>query len=87
MQEVLYVRSTIFDLLQFNWLISTGQLSSMNYPLFNRVFRLLEMIINFMFKMSEDKVLNYEEYPETPDPFRQKLLKDFKVHFVLTADG
>jgi hypothetical protein len=45
------------------------------------------MIINFMFKVSEDKVLNYEEYPETPDPYRQKLLKDFKVHFVLTADG
>lgn len=86
-KEVLYVRSVIFDLLQFNWLISKGELSSLNYSLFNRVFRLLETTINFMFKLSDDHVINYDEYPETPDAYRQKLLKDFKVPSSLISDG
>lgn len=61
-----------------------GEVSVFKYSLFNDIMRLLELIMNFLFNVSDSKAIFYEDYREDPNPFRQKILKDFKMIEILT---
>lgn len=61
-----------------------GDLNNMKYSIFNDIMHLLELIMNFLFNVSDTKAIFYEDYREDPLPFRQKILKDFKMIEILT---
>jgi hypothetical protein len=69
---------------EFTDCLHRGLPEGLGYSMFNNVLKLLEQIMNFLFNIDEEVVIYYEDYREDPMPYRQKILKDFRVLEVLT---
>lgn len=69
---------------EFTSILVKGDLNYLRYSIFNDIMRLLELIMNFLFNVSDTKAIFYEDYREDPMPLRQKILKDFKMIEILT---
>ena len=83
-KQILFVRSCMPILHEFISLLRIGLPETVGYNIFNNILRLLEQIMNFLFNIDGNKTIYYEDYREDPLPYRQKLLKDFKVLESLT---
>lgn len=81
---MLFVRSCKPMLQEFTCNLAQGRIDSLSYSTFNDIMHFLELIMNFLFDVSDTKAIFYEDYREEPVPYRQKVLKDFKILEILT---
>lgn len=81
---MLFVRSCKPVLQEFTCNLASGKINSLSYSTFNDIMQFLELIMNFLFDVSDTKAIFYEDYREEPLPYRQKVVKDFKVLEILT---
>lgn len=84
LRQILFVRSCKPILQEFTSILMRGDLNNLKYSIFNDIMHLLELIMNFLFNVSETKAIFYEDYREDPVPFRQKILKDCRMIEILT---